>query len=486
MRNEYGSFIHWNRRDMTYDFKLDKRLTLKQASTDTLWRQVSPDAPVVVCGWVTTVRILSEKLSFIHITDGSLGGGKSFQIVCACDKYKAQTDRGIKELTTGASVYVEGFIVWKEGRDPEIKAAVVVPFGLSDQTSYPLAKKGHSLEHVRAHRDLSFRTKYYSSVARIRHTLIKATHDFFTGLGYVNVHTPIITASDCEGAGEMFSVTTDRDSFFGKKVGLTVSGQLCAELAMSGLTKIYTFGPTFRAENSNTSRHLAEFWMVEPEVAFANVEMVMQLAEAYVMTSAMKALQFCSDDIAFIGAFHDRDSRLEMLFTIGSHPFSRVTYTDSIDILFKHAKEHSPFDNNDIVWGMDLGSEHEKFLAEHFGGPVFIYNYPKALKSFYMYANPDCKPGFETVAAFDLIVPGIGELIGGSQREDRHDILKERIVECGLDPEEYQGYLNIRKHGTVPHGGFGLGFERLVMLIAGIPNIRDAIPFPRYPKHCEY
>ena len=455
-----------------------------------------------VCGWVSSNRSAGGgKFAFIHITDGSLPGGKTFQIVCDADKYEAiDSERGLKELTTGASVYVEGYIVCPEGRDiMEIKATRVVPLGLAPTGEYPLAKAKHGLEFVRTQRHLAMRTRYYSSVARIRHHLIKATHDFYSEKGYVNVHTPIITASDCEGAGEMFSVTTGAGKkFFGKDVGLTVSGQLCGELAMSGLTQIYTFGPTFRAEDSNTSRHLAEFWMVEPELAFADVEMVTQLAEDYVRECTRVALKKCRDDIQFIDEFHaaSRDvgaqPRMEMLKKIHTKEFSRVSYTEAIDILSKHvlrcamAQDALPFDESDIQWGMDLASEHEKFLARHFDGPVFIYDYPKALKSFYMYANDGCEPGRETVAAFDLIVPGIGELVGGSQREDRYDVLCQRMIECGLNPEEYKGYLDTRKFGSVPHGGFGLGFERLVMLVGGIPNIRDAIPFPRYPKHCEY
>jgi len=385
---------------------------------------------------------------------------------------------------------------------------------------YPLAKKGHSLEYLRTLAHLRPRTKAYASTQRLRNAMAYATHSFFHARGFLYVHTPLITGADCEGAGEMFAVTTllpkdpkgdlprvekgaakgglagevgDVDyskDFFGAQAGLTVSGQLNVETHCCALSDVYTFGPTFRAEDSHTNRHLAEFWMIEPEIAFATLQQDMDLAEDYLKHCVHHALTECMDDLLVLQAVEDWDgdlvARLKQLL---AKPFARVTYTEAIETLQQHVAQGlaPPFENKDIEWGMDMASEHERYLAESvFKGPIICTNYPKAIKAFYMKLDEGTAPGRETVQAMDILVPRIGEIIGGSAREDDHATLLSRANEMGVSEEQLSWYLDLRKYGTCPHAGFGLGFERLVMLVTGVENIRDTIPFPRYPGHCDF
>lgn len=370
---------------------------------------------------------------------------------------------------------------------------------LGDAVDYPLQKKRHTLEFLRGIAHLRPRTNAIGGVMRVRSCLIRAVHDYYAKLGFVCVNTPIITASDCEGAGEMFHITAtdqsatsssdeeDNKPFFGKDAFLTVSGQLCAETYACALGDVYTFGPTFRAENSNTSRHLAEFWMVEPEMAFCGLREDMDNAEGLVQYVVKSAMSECEEELRFFDKFIQK-GLWEMLETVIEKPFARVSYTEAIDILTKANKKNKKGKTRfeyDVSWGVDLQSEHERYLAEeHFSAPVFVYNYPKAIKAFYMRDNDE--DGGKTVEAMDLLVPGIGELIGGSAREHRLDILEKKIEENGLDKEAYWWYLDLRRFGSVPHAGYGLGFERLVQFVTGMDNIRDVIPFPRYPGSAEF
>jgi len=446
---------------------------------------------IIVHGWVRTRRDSKAGFSFIELNDGS--NMKGIQVVA--DKELGNYESEILHLTTGCSVKVEGKLVESQGKGQsvEIQATKIEVIGIvEDPDKYPMSKKRHTLEHLREVAHLRPRSNTIGAVARIRSSLSVATHIFFHQLGFVYLHTPIITASDCEGAGEQFLVTTldlnsvpkkdgaidHHDDFFGRQAHLTVSGQLNGETYASALTNIYTFGPTFRAENSNTSRHLAEFWMVEPEMAFCDLEGDMQLAEDYIKHLFRTALNDCSDDLEFFDKQVEK-GKIESLQHIVNSEFERISYTEAIELLSK-TKEKFEFP---VSWGMDLQSEHERWLTEkHFKKPVVVYDYPKDIKAFYMRMNDDEK----TVAAMDVLLPGVGEMIGGSQREERLDVLLKRMNELNLDPEDYWWYLDLRRYGTVPHAGFGLGFERAIQFVTGLSNIRDVIPFPRTPKSAEF
>jgi len=421
-------------------------------------------------GWLRSHRG-SKAVSFLVLSDGSTM--KTLQAVLPTET--EGYEELLPKLTTGASVVVEGVLVESPGKGQrvELKADRVAVLGLADADAYPLQKKGHSMEFLRSIAHLRSRTNVFGAVFRIRATLAQATHRFFGDRGFHYVHTPIITASDCEGAGEMFEVkaTSTKDDFFGRPAMLTVSGQLNAEALAYGLGQVYTFGPTFRAENSNTSRHLAEFWMIEPEAAFYDIHDDMDLAEAYLQALVTAVFEHNGDDVEFLGRFVDK-TLVKTLESTRDQTFERVTYTDAIDILTK-AKRDFEFP---VSWGVDLQSEHERFLAEeHFQRPVMITAYPKEIKAFYMYNNDDEK----TVAALDVLVPRIGEIIGGSQREHRLERLEGRLVADGMELEDYAWYLDLNRYGAVPHAGFGLGFERAVMFCTGMTNIRDVVPFPR-------
>jgi len=364
---------------------------------------------------------------------------------------------------------------------------------VEDPDTYPLQKKRHSMEFMREVAHLRSRSNTFGAVARLRNCMAAATHEFFQSRGFLYLHSPIITSSDCEGAGEMFNVTTFdlskiplspegqvdyQQDFFGRRTALTVSGQLSAETYACALTNVYTFGPTFRAENSNTSRHLAEFWMIEPEMAFCDIEGDMDLAESFIKHLFRAALESCPEDMAFFNQWVDKTA-IETLEHICASEFERLTYTEAVEILQKSGESFE----FPVEWGLDLQSEHERYLTEkHLKKPVIVFNYPKEIKAFYMRANDDEK----TVAAMDVLVPKIGEIIGGSQREERKDVLLRRMAECGLNPKDYWWYLDLRRYGTVPHAGFGLGFERTIQFASGLGNIRDVIPFPRTPKSAEF
>ena len=454
-----------------------------------------------VYGWVRTKRE-TKNLVFIEINDGSCFA--SIQATFDRDKgLDNNTEALLKKAGTGVSVKVSGNLIPSPaaGQSVELQANNIHIFGEADQEKYPLQKKRHSMEFLRDIAHLRARTNTFGAVARMRSQMAYAIHTFFQERGFQYVHTPIITGSDCEGAGEMFHVTTfdmeetvkkalkekkDPDSFkidysqdfFGKQANLTVSGQLEGETYATALSRIYTFGPTFRAENSNTSRHLAEFWMVEPEMSFFTIKENMELAEDFIVYLLKWALEKCREDLEFFDS-RIKKGLIEMLKNVVNTPFTRLTYTEAIAELEKHIDrfEFKPY------WGCDLQSEHERFLTEEvYKGPVIVTNYPKEIKSFYMKLNEDGK----TVRAMDVLVPGLGEIIGGSEREENLDILQSRIKELGLREEDYWWYLDLRRYGTVPHSGFGLGFERLLLYVTGMGNIRDVIPFPRAPKLAEF
>ena len=454
-----------------------------------------------VYGWVRTKRE-TKNLVFIEINDGSCFASiqATFDRDTGLDN---NTEALLKKAGTGVSVKVSGNLVPSPaaGQRVELQANNIHIFGEADQEKYPLQKKRHSMEFLRDIAHLRARTNTFGAVARMRSQMAYAIHTFFQERGFQYVHTPIITGSDCEGAGEMFHVTTfdieetvkkalkekkDPDSFkidysqdfFGKQANLTVSGQLEGETYATALSRIYTFGPTFRAENSNTSRHLAEFWMVEPEMSFFTIKENMELAEDFIVYLLKWALEKCREDLEFFDS-RIKKGLIEMLKNVVNTPFTRLTYTEAIAELEKHIDrfEFKPY------WGCDLQSEHERFLTEEvYKGPVIVTNYPKEIKSFYMKLNEDGK----TVRAMDVLVPGLGEIIGGSEREENLDILQSRIKELGLREEDYWWYLDLRRYGTVPHSGFGLGFERLLLYVTGMGNIRDVIPFPRAPKLAEF
>jgi len=439
-------------------------------------------------GWVRTRRDSKGGFSFLELNDGSCLA--NVQVVADADLPNYESD--VKQLTAGASVIVEGEVRESpaKGQATEVHAKSVTLVGLSDAESFPLQKKRHSFEFLRTIAHLRPRSNTFGAVARVRNCISKSIHDFFQEHGFLYVNTPIITASDCEGAGEMFRVTTfdatskkDRpedysQDFFERPSYLTVSGQLEAETYATALGKVYTFGPTFRAENSNTSRHLAEFWMIEPEMAFYDLNDNMDLAEAFMKRIVSDALERCPEDMQF---FNDRIDKtvLETLTAVRDSEFIRLTYTEAVDILLA-AKVDFEFP---IEWGHDLQAEHERFLTEqHFKSPVILSDYPRTIKPFYMRVNDDEK----TVRAMDVLVPRVGEIIGGSQREERLEVLEERMREQGLDPETYWWYVDLRRYGTVPHSGFGLGLERVVQFVTGMSNIRDVIPFPRTPGNAEF
>ncbi|MBL3583610.1 asparagine--tRNA ligase [Oleidesulfovibrio alaskensis] len=448
----------------------------------------APCDDIRICGWVRTRRD-AKGFSFLELNDGSCLSNIQVIVDEETDAY-----RSVGEATTGASVDIRGQLVESPGKGQkwEVRAATMMLLGKADPETFPLQKKRHSDEYLRTIAHLRPRTNKFGAAFRIRAEASYAVHSFFRENGFFNVHTPILTGSDCEGAGEMFRVTTlpavgasapaegsvfDGD-FFGKECSLTVSGQLEAEIMAQSLGKVYTFGPTFRAENSNTPRHAAEFWMVEPEMAFADLEDDMQLAEDMVKYVISHVMKHCAADLDLFCKFVDKElsARLENIL---AHPFARVSYTEAIEILKASGRKFE----YPAEWGADLQTEHERYLAEeHFKKPVAVYDYPKEIKAFYMRLNDDGK----TVAAMDLLVPRIGELVGGSQREERLDVLEARIRELGQNPDDYWWYLELRKFGTAPHAGFGMGFERLLMLLTGIGNIRDVIPFPRTPRHLEF
>ena len=444
---------------------------------------------VTVSGWVRTVRA-SNAFGFIELNDGSFF--KSIQVVIEADKLENYTD--IAKLNVGAAITVTGVLELTPGaKQPmEIKAAQVMVDGESTP-DYPLQKKRHSFEYLRTIAHLRPRTNTFAAVFRVRSLIAFAIHEFFQQRGFVYVHTPIITGSDCEGAGEMFRVSTlDPDNlpltedgkvdysedFFGKSTNLTVSGQLNVETYCMAFRNVYTFGPTFRAENSNTTRHAAEFWMIEPEIAFADLNDNMELAEDMLKYIINYCLENAPEEMEFFNNFIDK-GLLERLNNVVSNEFAHVTYTDAIEIL----KEHNDEFAYKVEWGCDLQTEHERYLTETvFKRPVIVTDYPKEIKAFYMKLNEDKK----TVAAMDILVPGIGEIIGGSQREEDYDVLVSRMNEMGLSPEDYDWYLDLRKYGTNKHAGFGLGFERAVMYITGMQNIRDVLPFPRTVGTAEF
>jgi asparaginyl-tRNA synthetase len=437
---------------------------------------------VHVGGWIRTVRD-QKNFAFLEINDGSIFNSLQAVLESSNPSYKF-----IPELTTGASVYIQGVIVKSPGKNQsiELKVETLEILGSCDPATYPLQKKQHSFEFLRTIAHLRPRTNTQGAVTRVRSALAYATHKFFQERRFFYIHTPIITGSDCEGAGEMFRVTTldpikskkEDVDFFGKSTFLTVSGQLNGEIYACSLGDIYTFGPTFRAEKSNTSRHLAEFWMIEPEMAFAELEDDMQLAESYVKYLIHYVLEHCKEDMQFFDKWIEK-GLIERLENVLKNPFERITYTDAIGILEKATKKFE----FPVFWGCDLQSEHERYLTEeHFKKPVIVRDYPEKLKAFYMRLNEDKK----TVAAMDVLVPKIGELIGGSQREERLEVLEAKIEKMGLHKEDYWWYLELRKYGSVPHAGFGLGFERLVQFVTGMENIRDVIGFPRYPGHADF
>lgn len=458
------------------------------------------DRAVTVNGWVRSARG-NKYVQFIHLNDGSTI--KNIQAVADVAKFPEEL---MKRITTGACISVTGQLVASQGKgqSQEIQAATIEILGDCEVENYPLQKRGKddkdnkvqtlSLEFLREIAHLRPRTNTFGAVLRIRHNMTFAVHKFFNDRGFFNVHTPIITGSDAEGAGEMFRVTTldlhnlpkteegkidFAEDFFGKETNLTVSGQLEGELAAMGLGQIYTFGPTFRAENSNTPRHLAEFWMIEPEVAFADINDNMNLAEDMLKYLVNYALHHCKDDVQFLNDTYD-NKLVERLHSVIEKPFTRISYTEGIDIL-KEAMASKKFEFKP-EWGSDLQKEHENYLVEHFGGPVIVTGYPKGIKAFYMKQNEDGT----TVRAMDILFPWIGEIIGGSQREDNHDKLYARIKEMNIPEESLWWYLDTRKFGACPHSGFGLGFERLLLFVTGMTNIRDVIPFPRTPKNAEF
>ncbi|AUC62029.1 asparaginyl-tRNA synthetase AsnS [Cyanobacterium sp. HL-69] len=453
-------------------------------------RQGQPQEKVKIQGWVRTKRELKE-FTFIEVSDGSSLANLQVVLNQDLDDY----NNIVKRLSTGASLSVEGVLVESpaKGQSIELHADIVTVYGECDGKDYPLQKKRHSLEFLRTIAHLRGRTNTLGAVMRVRNACANAIHQFFQEKSFLWIHTPIITASDCEGAGELFTVTnfnldniprndngkTDyKEDFFGKKAYLTVSGQLEAEIMAMSFENVYTFGPTFRAENSNTSRHLAEFWMVEPEMAFCDLEGDQNLAEEFLKYVFKYVLDNCPEDMEFFN-LRINDTVLANADIIINNEFARVTYTEAVSLLLKCDRTFQ----FPVEWGIDLQSEHERYLAEeYFKKPVIVTDYPKDIKAFYMRMNEDQK----TVAAMDILAPNIGEIIGGSQREERYDLLEARIKEMDINPQDLWWYLDLRRYGTVPHAGFGLGFERLVQFMTGIDNIRDVIPFPRTPMNAEF
>ncbi len=446
---------------------------------------------VEVRGWVRTRRDSKGGFSFLEVNDGSCMG--NLQVIVSAELPNYQTE--VLKLGAGCSVVVEGELKPSpaKGQATELAARSVRVLGWADQVAYPMQKKGHTFEFLRTQAHLRARTNTFGAVARVRNRICDSIHSFFQEKGFLLVHTPIITGSDCEGAGQMFRVTTldpanpprlpdgsvdfSRD-FFGKPTHLTVSGQLEGETYACSLGKIYTFGPTFRAENSNTARHLAEFWMIEPEAAFFTLLENMDLAESFLRRIAADVLEHCSEDLDFFVERIDKTAR-SALTQLATVPFRRISYTEAVRLL-ENSGESFEYP---VRWGIDLQSEHERWLTEkQFKQPIIVFDYPKEIKAFYMRLNDDGK----TVRAMDVLVPRVGEIIGGSQREERLDVLEARMRECHLEPEAYWWYLDLRRYGTVPHAGFGLGLERLVQMVTGMANIRDVIPFPRTPQAADF
>jgi asparaginyl-tRNA synthetase len=476
----------------------NKRTKIKELLSATATGQ-----EVIVMGWVRTFR----NNQFIALNDGSTN--QNLQVVAALGLFNDET---LKRITTGASLKVVGELVPSLGRGQkiELKATSIEILGDSDAEKYPLQPKKHSLEFLRGIAHMRFRTNTFGAVFRVRHTLAYAIHKFFNDKGFVYLHTPIVTASDAEGAGEMFRVTTlpfdnpprhedgsinFKEDFFGKSTNLTVSGQLEGELAAMAFSDIYTFGPTFRAENSNTTRHLAEFWMIEPEMAFYDIEDNMNLAEEFIKYIIHYAMDNNREDLEFLAQRladeekqlpHNKRSEfglIEKLEFVLKNAFERITYTEAINILLESPAYKKKKFQYEVKWGIDLQSEHERYLVErHFKKPVIVTGYPADIKAFYMRVNEDSK----TVAAMDILAPGIGEIVGGSQREERLNKLTERMKQMHVPVDEMQWYLDTRRFGSVPHAGFGLGFERMVQFVTGMTNIRDVIPFARTPKNCEF
>lgn len=476
---------------------------MKHDAIKTLLNPEKIGQQVEVKGWVRTFR--NDK--FLALNDGSCI--QNLQLVIDRERIDEAT---LKRLTTGAAIAAKGELLASQGKGQATEVAVesIVVLGDADPEKFPIQMKRHTLEFLREKAHLRFRTSTFGAVFRIRHGLTFAVHQYFHERGFFNLHTPIITASDAEGAGEMFRVTTlnldelprneegsvdFREDFFGKEANLTVSGQLEAELGAMALGKVYTFGPTFRAENSNTSRHLAEFWMIEPEVAFNNLHDNMDLAEDFLRYLVGFAMDHYADDLTFL---HEREANenkakpadqrpelelLDRLAFVRDNSFERITYTEAIEILLNSKPYKKKKFKYPVEWGIDLQSEHERFLVEkHFKKPVILTDYPSGIKAFYMRSNDDGK----TVAAMDILVPGIGEIIGGSQREERLDVLEKKCADFNIPAEHVWWYLDTRRFGTAPHAGFGLGFERLVMFVTGMGNIRDVIPFPRTPLNAEF
>jgi len=442
---------------------------------------------VLIKGWIRTLRE-SKDFSFIELNDGSCLANIQIIVDSDIDDYQK-----IVKLTTGAAISVSGELLDSPGKGQkwEVRAGTIDILGTSPD-DFPLQKKRHTDEYLRTIAHLRPRSNKYSAIFRIRSKLSYAIHKFFRERDFLWIHTPIITGSDCEGAGEMFSVTAldlnnipkkegrvdYEQDFFGKEASLTVSGQISVETFCLSLGDVYIFGPTFRAENSNTSRHMSEFWMIEPEIIFADLQDDMKLGQEFIQYLVKYTLEECAEDLELFARFVDKNL-MSTLDNIVSNDFIRLPYTDAVELLQKCGQKFE----YPVEWGSDLQSEHERFLTEkHFKQPVIVYDYPKDIKAFYMRLNDDEK----TVAAMDVLVPAIGEIIGGSQREERYDVLRQRIAEMNFDEADYWWYLDTRKYGTVPHAGFGLGFERLLMLVSGISNIRDVIPFPRTPKHLEF
>ncbi len=463
---------------------------MKRTSVKDALNAESPASEILVKGWVRTKRD-NKGFSFLEINDGSC-----LKNIQAIIDHTPEIEAELEKISTGASVSIGGELVESPGKGQkwEVRGKSVEMLGYADPETFPLQKKRHSDEFLRSIAHLRPRTNKFGAMFRIRSELSYAIHKFFRDKGFFYVHTPIITGSDCEGAGEMFRVTSlDQDSlskmkkeeqgandFFGQESHLTVSGQLSAEMYALSLGQVYTFGPTFRAEKSNTPRHAAEFWMIEPEVAFADLDDNMDLGEEMVKYLINHILDKCADDIELFAKFVDK-TLMDTLRNTLDNEFERITYTDAVNLLqrCKKAKKFEYYPE----YGQDLQTEHERYLTEkHFKKPVIVYDYPKEIKPFYMRVNDDNK----TVAAMDLLVPRIGELVGGSQREERLDVLESRITETGMDSEDYWWYLDSRRFGTAPHAGFGMGFERMLMLLTGVTNIRDVIPFPRTPKNLEF
>ena len=467
-------------------------MSTKKLSIKELLQSGDCDKEVEISGWVRTKRG-NKQVNFIALNDGSTIN--NIQIVVDMNNISEEL---MKKVTTGAAIHVKGLLVKSEGsgQSHEIQAHELDVLGEADPEKYPIQPKKHSLEFLRDHAHLRFRTNMFGAIFRIRHAMAFAIHQYFDQHGFFYLHTPLITASDCEGAGQMFQVTTMNlydlkkdergsisyeDDFFGKQASLTVSGQLEGELAATALGAIYTFGPTFRAENSNTPRHLAEFWMIEPEVAFNDITDNMDLAEEFIKYCVKWALDNCADDVKFLNDMFDK-GLIERLQGVLKDDFVRLPYTDGIKILEEAVAKGHKFEFP-VYWGVDLASEHERFLVEeHFKRPVILIDYPKEIKAFYMKQNEDGK----TVRAMDVLFPKIGEIIGGSEREADYNKLMTRIEEMHIPMKDMWWYLDTRKFGTCPHSGFGLGFERLLLFVTGMANIRDVIPFPRTPRNADF